>query len=59
MLSFNIFDVLRQMNIFGCMVKIVNSFWGSLQNWSILGVISIILGVFLKVKVQNWKTFWG
>ena len=27
--------------------------------WTFWGVISYILGLFLKVKVQNWKMFLG
>ena len=32
--------------------------WGSLQNWTILGVISIHFRGF-KVKIQNGNLFWG
>ena len=41
MLSFNIFCHFQTNEYFGGMVEIVDIFGGSLQIWSILGVISI------------------
>ena len=37
----------------------VDTFLGSSQNWASLRVISMHLGSFFKVNVQNWDIFWG
>ena len=52
-----------------------NIFWGMMKLWTFFGVITTglffwggrgsfilyiyFLGLFLKVKVQNWNIFWG
>ena len=45
------------MNIFVGMI--VDIFVGSSQNWTIFWVISIHFKALLKVRVQNWKIFFG
>ena len=45
------------MNTFGDMKKCFIFFGGSLQNWTILGVIFIYFRGFFKVKIQNGNIF--
>ena len=47
------------MNIFGGYEDFVDIFLGSSKNWASLRVISMQLGSFFKVKVQNWDIFLG
>ena len=47
------------MNIFWGYEVFVDIFFGLLQNWASLRVISMHLIVLFKVKVQNWDIFLG
>ena len=58
-LNFDIFLVLKKLNIFWGYEDLVDIFLGSSQNWASLRVVSMHFRVFFKVKVQNWDMFLG
>ena len=58
-MNFNFLGFFRKINIFWGYEDFVDSFWGSSQNWTILGSFLCILGSFLKAKVQNGGYFLG
>ena len=58
-LNFNIFWGFQKNEYFLGVLRFVNIFGGSSQNWASLRVISMLFRVFFKVKVQNWDIFLG
>ena len=58
-LNFNIFWNFRKINIFLGYEDFMGILGGHYKIWLVLGIISMHLGSFLKVMVQNGDIFWG